>query len=525
MLPFTTSTLSSQNKLKPTTSAINEIAAVFPIKPEALKPDAKYRTPGPIIKEFSLNTSMHGIPGIARSESIHNRFFWTASFLIFTGIMCYFISQAIIAYFQYPTQTSVEFVGQWPQPFPGVTICNYSPLRYDQFIGPYLNYTNSLNWTNTTDTTVFTRNQGLHIIDFLQTKLNRNESLSEFYFPLESMLVKCVYNGMNCSAADFIQFKLPLYGHCYTFNALATYINNGELHYNNENGKSGALELGLYTHSHQYVPYLTDGVSIVAMVHDNQQMPLIDRANTQLAPGRKYKFGYSKKTNYLLPAPYTTCNDESSLGLKALYNQYEGIQYDYSQELCFKVAIQTFTYQECGCVSPYEWSARYIVLPGTTDVIHAQLCNVSDTCYSKAADNFRSSDSIIGKYAADCGLECTTNEFIVKLSSIATPASWYLNDIKEFVESTSIPLTSNWSETWISDIQANYVGIDVICESTRVEVYTQQASMSPVDVLSNVGGQTGLWIGISFLSLMEIAEMLYRLIRHRCQHMRDRMFK
>ena len=59
-----------------------------------------------------------------------------------------------------------------------------------------------------------------------------------------------------------------------------------------------------------------------------------------------------------------------------------------------------------------------------------------------------------------------------------------------------------------------------MCESTRVEVYTQQASMSPVDVISNVGGQTGLWIGISFLSLMEIAEMIYRLIRHRCQRVR-----
>jgi hypothetical protein len=38
--------------------------------------------------------------------------------------------------------------------------------------------------------------------------------------------------------------------------------------------------------------------------------------------------------------------------------------------------------------------------------------------------------------------------------------------------------------------------------------------MTSVDVLSNVGGQTGLWIGVSFLSIMELAEMLYRLIRY-----------
>jgi hypothetical protein len=38
--------------------------------------------------------------------------------------------------------------------------------------------------------------------------------------------------------------------------------------------------------------------------------------------------------------------------------------------------------------------------------------------------------------------------------------------------------------------------------------------MTAVDVLSNVGGQTGLWIGVSFLSIMELAEMLYRLVRY-----------
>jgi len=58
------------------------------------------------------------------------------------------------------------------------------------------------------------------------------------------------------------------------------------------------------------------------------------------------------------------------------------------------------------------------------------------------------------------------------------------------------------------------VAIDVVRESILIEKYTQHATMSKVDVLSNVGGQTGLWIGISFLSLMEVAELLYRLIRH-----------
>jgi hypothetical protein len=180
-------------------------------------------------------------------------------------------------------------------------------------------------------------------------------------------------------------------------------------------------------------------------------------------------------------------------------------------------------YHECSCVSPFEWAARYIVPLNSNHVVYAQLCDASDSCYMDAANRFRDSDSISLTYGAACSLECTTNEFIVKRSAIAAPTQWYSHDIKKFVEASQMPLTATWNETWFSDVRLNYVGIDVICESTRVEVYTQKAAISPVDVISNVGGQTGLWIGISFLSLMEIIEMLYRLIRRQCHRIRNKL--
>ncbi|CAF3136211.1 unnamed protein product [Rotaria sp. Silwood2] len=58
--------------------------------------------------------------------------------------------------------------------------------------------------------------------------------------------------------------------------------------------------------------------------------------------------------------------------------------------------------------------------------------------------------------------------------------------------------------------------MEVICQSTEVENYIQEASIHSFDIISNVGGHTRLWIGISFLSIMEFIEMLYRLIRYQC---------
>lgn len=172
-------------------------------------------------------------------------------------------------------------------------------------------------------------------------------------------------------------------------------------------------------------------------------------------------------------------------------------------------------YEQCGCVSPNEWASRYVIPLGSTSVIHARLCETSDSCYSDAMTEFQSSAALTLKYASSCRIKCSTNDFVVKTSSSAAPVRWYIDEIKQFVESSSIPTPpSNDSVLWATRIATNYVGLVVLCESTVVESYTQQATMSVVDVVSNIGGQTGLWIGISFLSLIEFAEMFYRLIRH-----------
>ncbi|CAF3071871.1 unnamed protein product [Rotaria sp. Silwood2] len=119
-----------------------------------------------------------------------------------------------------------------------------------------------------------------------------------------------------------------------------------------------------------------------------------------------------------------------------------------------------------------------------------------------------------------CTLECTTTNFLTKISSLLAPTQWLLDDLKPKIESLSVPLPANWSNTWQSDISQNYVALEVVSESARMEILTDTASIGPVDLLSNIGGQTGLWIGISFLSLMEITEMLYRLIRCKLYNLR-----
>ncbi len=182
-------------------------------------------------------------------------------------------------------------------------------------------------------------------------------------------------------------------------------------------------------------------------------------------------------------------------------------------------------YQKCGCINPFMWTIRSVVLPGTRTVINGSLCDIANLCYYEAAKEFLTTPSTVYSFCEGCPEECSTVDFTVRLSSLSAPASYLMPGIKQFVESSSIPLPANWSTTWSSEIQANYVGLEVVCENTRVTNYTRQATLTPAVVLSNVGGQTGLWMGISFLSLMEIVEMLYRLIRSQYHRIRGKIRK
>ena len=243
-------------------STIKEIANVFSVDADAWKSHTKLHRRRSIIREFSLNTSTHGIPGIARSESVPNRIFWIVSLLCFGGIMVFFVTQSIRAYFEYPTQTVYAFDSEWPQTFPAVTICNYSPIRYDLFIESFLNFTKSKNLPDINDKSQFKQVHANYVREFTQFVLNNNQSIEKYFFSLESMLIECEYNGLNCSVDDFTPFVSSFFGNCYTFNANNNKIRNGTLFLNTDNGRMGTLNLQLYIHSHQYVPYFSDGMII-----------------------------------------------------------------------------------------------------------------------------------------------------------------------------------------------------------------------------------------------------------------------
>ena len=135
-------------------------------------------------------------------------------------------------------------------------------------------------------------------------------------------------------------------------------------------------------------------------------------------------------------------------------------------------------------------------------------------CATQAGSQLADNESLWTEFCSDCKEACSSVDFVVTPSSVVAPSELVASTTRAFVEKQGVPLPDNWTSDWRAEVRNNYVGLDVVCQSLLVENYTTEPSMSAVDVISNVGGQTGLWIGISFLTVMELIEMLYRLVRH-----------
>lgn len=212
-----------------------------------------------IIRDFALNTSAHALPGIARSQTLHNRLFWGISFVAFTGTMIFFIAQSIYNYFQYDTQTTISIVVERDQVFPAVTFCNICPARYDLLKDPLFEFINLTNLTSMDDRIDMEAKIPHHMVDFLIHSINTRHDLTQYFFALETMLIGCSYNAVPCNQSDFISFVSPDYGLCYTFNTRLKRSGDSRLRRVNDNGGPGTLQLHFYIHNHLYVPNVSDG--------------------------------------------------------------------------------------------------------------------------------------------------------------------------------------------------------------------------------------------------------------------------
>ena len=100
-----------------------------------------------------------------------------------------------------------------------------------------------------------------------------------------------------------------------------------------------------------------------------------------------------------------------------------------------------------------------------------------------------------------CPLECYSNKFTYTTSSFNINGDLYVNKIQN-----NSNLASNYVKQEINDetVAKSYVRINVFYESLSYLVSEESPQWDGFSLIANIGGNLGLFLGVSFFSLCEI---------------------
>lgn len=159
----------------------------------------------------------------------------------------------------------------------------------------------------------------------------------------------------------------------------------------------------------------------------------------------------------------------------------------YRQSECLFLCYQMRVIQNCSCY----------------DLYHPKLVNITPCvskenieCNDKEYDRFMSSQ-IEPDCLAQCPLECDSIDYGVSISSSNFPSKYFHDLYKDFLKNSDYES----SKKTLYRIYVYYPSLGY----TRVSEFPKT---SVIDLLSSIGGTLGLYLGVSFLSLIEFVEIL-----------------
>uniref|UniRef100_A0A7I4YLX0 Amiloride-sensitive sodium channel n=2 Tax=Haemonchus contortus TaxID=6289 RepID=A0A7I4YLX0_HAECO len=313
-----------------------------------------------------------------------------------------------------------------------------------------------------------------------ETRRNLSYTLSEF-------VLRCSFNSKDCNMErDFKLHIDPEFGNCYTFN-----FNDSVELKNSRAGPMYGLRLLLDVHQDDYMP-TTEAAGVRIVVHEQDQEPFPDTFGYSAPTGFVSSFGLKTKVLHRMDAPYGSCSD-TFRPERYIYDEH------YSPEGCHRNCFQLKVLDQCGCGDP-----RF-PLP-SDEKRYCSAKSVADRqCLSKLI-------SASGGYhhlqlECDCQQPCTENVFETAYSA----AAWPSVNFKIGVDCPAVGNIFNDSAACTEYYRVNTAYIEIYYEQLNFETLKETAGYTMVNLFSDFGGNIGLWIGFSVITICEIIELIFEI--------------
>ncbi|XP_053550799.1 amiloride-sensitive sodium channel subunit gamma [Bombina bombina] len=343
---------------------------------------------------------------------------------------------------------------------------------------------------NKTDCTVFTFSSGvnaiqewyrLHYMNIL-AQIPMEEKIAMGY-SADDFLVTCFFDGLSCDSRNFTLFHHALYGNCYTFNS----IEKGDLLVSSLGGMEYGLKVVLYIDEDEYNPYLITAAGAKILVHDQDEYPFIEDVGTEVETALETAIGMQLTESSKLSSPYSDCTlDGSDVPVSNLYNK------KYTLQICLQSCFQLVMVQECGCAhydQPLPDGAKY--------------CNYKDNpswiyCYFKLHKKFV--QEMLGCQST-CRESCSFKEWELTRSQAKWPS---INSEEWMLRVLTWELGDKLNKNLTKQDLAN---LNIYYQDLNIKSISESPTYNIVTLLSNFGGQLGLWLSCSMVCVLEIFEI------------------
>ena len=493
-------------------------------------------------KKFAESTSMKGVPRFMKAKTLPIRILWLVSVLTLLGFSMFVCTKLIMQYLEGTRMIKIKDLNGFGDDYynymdmftlPDITICNQNPLT------AYSGY-NGISWQE-------------YIVKISPSLKGANQTMRGRYLSPRGYLeyigpqavvnnqhwhdfvIDCNYGNMldnsryPCDEDTFKFTPLPsvLYSQCYTVSVKHTYDFPAVL-----------LSLTLYLdevnaplEDHVAETRATRGA--VVFVHGRGHMPVFEDSKFASA-GKLTSFSVKKSLYQRINDNNDPCWEDSAYTNKI--QSLSGSQLNYSQSGCTKALLQNAVVDVCHCISselcvlPLNYSLQELHFCGAniesseleseimcqTKRIYATFDDVTKECIVLCKETQHSLTVTSSPWPSETA-QLSFYENFIRHKSYAKHFAAYENIFTEFL------LTSDAHKALalldkLSLIEKNFAKIEIVMPATRVDAYIASYQISLESLAASLGGNLNLWSGISVIIIIEVLDLIIRLLLSLGQH-------
>jgi hypothetical protein len=454
----------------------------------------------------------HALLEVFNSKHYIIKIHLTVFLLISYALASYMTIELVINYFNYGVTTSIRTIYETPAVFPQITFCNLNQFTTKEAY-EFLNSTDTdrlLSQMENVD--YYDRSELLWKLFFKAQGILANKTddfKKKMGHDLKDILFLCKFNFQKCTANDFIWTWNNNFGNCFTFNSG---YNSTPLRKSDVSSINYGLEVDLFVNFYENLSFtnsLCQGQGV--MVFIDNVTHVVEQAfdGISVSAGMATKIALKREFKTMLPKPYSDClidQGKDTVHDSYLYNLIKNSPYDYTQYFCIEQCLQQLVIEKCKCYfSAFE------------SLIDSDICTTLNqtTCATQTYLNIYGKNNYPKNVCLpQCPLECNSTQILFKTTTYELLGDSYVDLIQKNKNLSSYFL----NKTITPDVAKKSVSrIFVYYDSLSYIQSDEAPQIDFISLIANIGGNLGLFLGVSLFSVWEIVITLLEIYFYKKQ--------